>query len=84
MAIELKSSDANLARYGVKPTELGAVLSKDTKVNSYVIFIASLGDEADQFKFSLPVGKAFVCLDTKKLPGIFKQIFTSLLLKNNE
>jgi hypothetical protein len=59
-------------------------MSKDPRVNAYVIFIASLGDEADQYKFSLPVGKAFVCLDTKKLPGIFKQIFTSLLLKSNE
>lgn len=71
-----------MKRYGIKPEELSEVLTMNKSVNSYVIFIASFEEEAENFKFSLPVGKAFVCLDTKKLPGIFKQIFASLLLKD--
>jgi hypothetical protein len=73
-------SDANLKRYDVKPEDLAGALNKDPRVNGYVIFIASFHDEAERVKYSLPVGKGFVCLDTKRLPGIFKQVSDYLQL----
>lgn len=75
-------SDANLSRYGIKPSQLKEELTKNSQVNAYIIFIASMGEEAQYLKESLPVGRGFVCLDTAKLPGIFKQIFSSKLLKD--
>ncbi len=75
-------SDANLGRYGLSPKEItrrmnGAV---EQKVSSYVIFIASFGDEAERIRKELPVGRSYLCLDTAKLPSIFKQIFTTNLM----
>jgi len=75
-------SDANLDRYGLSAKEAAKHISSaaERNVNSYVIFIASLDDEADQWKRDLPVGRGYVCLDTTKLPYIFKQIFTTNLM----
>eukprot|EP01116_Phalansterium_solitarium_P021620 TRINITY_DN6799_c0_g1_i1.p1 TRINITY_DN6799_c0_g1~~TRINITY_DN6799_c0_g1_i1.p1 ORF type:complete len:352 (+),score=63.07 TRINITY_DN6799_c0_g1_i1:188-1243(+) len=75
-------SDANLRRYGIRPQQIQSVLTQDVRVNAIVIFIASFADEADAIRDSLAAGQAFVCLDTAKLPGIFKNIFTSTLLKD--
>ncbi|XP_076068942.1 von Willebrand factor A domain-containing protein c12.2 isoform X2 [Oratosquilla oratoria] len=74
-------SDANLERYGIKPRELTNVLSAQPSVNTYAIFIGSLGDQADRLTQALPTGRAFVCLDLKKLPQILQQIFMSAMLK---
>ena len=41
-------SDANLQRYGIPPSMLTDVLNSDEEVNSFVIFIGSLGDQADR------------------------------------
>ena len=38
-------------------------------------------NQADRLAKRLPSGKAFVCLDTKKIPEILKTIFTSTMLK---
>ena len=46
-----------------------------------LIFIGSLGDQADRLAKKLPSGKGFVCLDTKKIPEILKTIFMSTMLK---
>ena len=53
----------------------------DARVSVYVIFIASLGDSAEQYRQSLPPNRAHICLDTTKLPTIFKQIFTTHMLQ---
>lgn len=73
---------ASLIRYGLSAKEAAKHISSaaERNVNSYVIFIASLDDEADQWKRDLPVGRGYVCLDTTKLPYIFKQIFTTNLM----
>lgn len=78
-------SDANLQKYGVTSEELRKVLvgsGVDKRVNCYAIFIASMGEQADQLKYSLPAAHAFLCLDTSTLPGIFKQIFLATMMKD--
>ncbi|CAH2216430.1 jg17278, partial [Pararge aegeria aegeria] len=46
-AIVLILSDANLRRYGIPPEHLGTILTSDPRVQAHVIFIGSLGDEAN-------------------------------------
>lgn len=74
-------SDANFDRYGISPRSFAKILTKNDQVNAFAIFIGSLGDQADRLAKNLPSGKAFVCLDTKKIPEILKTIFTSTMLK---
>ncbi|KAH3874341.1 hypothetical protein DPMN_037583 [Dreissena polymorpha] len=75
-------SDANFDRYGIPPTNFGQILRSDDNVNAYAIFIGSLGDQAIRLTKQLPMGHAFVCLDTKNLPQILQQIFTSTMLSS--
>ncbi|XP_042236264.1 von Willebrand factor A domain-containing protein 8-like isoform X2 [Homarus americanus] len=74
-------SDANLDRYGIRPSELTKALTAESTVNTYAIFIGSLGDQANRLTEALPAGRSFVCLDLTKLPQILQQIFTSAMLK---
>merc|ERR1711879_1071548 len=69
-------SDANFSRYGISPSRLAR-----EKVNSFIIFIGSLGDEAELMKSQLPSQSAFVCMDTKDIPAVIRQILTSTMLK---
>ncbi|KAF4787814.1 von Willebrand factor A domain-containing protein 8 [Turdus rufiventris] len=41
-------SDANLERYGIPPSRFAQVLTTNTQVNAFAIFIGSLGDQADR------------------------------------
>merc|ERR1719419_529382 len=70
-------SDANFSRYGISHSEFGRILTSDQRVNSFAIFIGSLGDQAYLLQEKLPAGRAFVCMDTKDLPKVLQQIFTS-------
>lgn len=75
-------SDANFDRYGISPANFGKILSRNSdQVCSFAIFIGSLGDQADRLAKRLPAGKAFVCLDTKRIPEVLKTIFTSTIMK---
>jgi hypothetical protein len=67
-------------RYGIEPARLGQIMSSDSRVKCYAIFLGSIGDEAERLSAALPSGKAFTCFDTSKLPAMFKQIFTSSFL----
>ncbi|XP_068732159.1 von Willebrand factor A domain-containing protein 8-like [Montipora capricornis] len=73
-------SDANLERYGIPAEAFGKVLTSDGCVNAFAIFIGSLGNQADRLVKKLPSGRAFVCMDTKHLPQVLQQIFTSAML----
>ena len=73
-------SDANFSRYGIDAGYYGDVLMSEPRVNAFVIFIGSLGDQAMRLKDRLPAGKAYVCMDTKEVPIILKQIFSSSLV----
>ena len=75
-SIVIAISDANLERYGISPRELGrAMRSPNTK--AFCIFIASFGDEAEEIKRELPLGRGFVCMDAGELPQIVRNILTS-------
>ncbi|CAG5132917.1 unnamed protein product, partial [Candidula unifasciata] len=73
-------SDANFDRYGIRPSRFGEILTGNEDVNAYAIFIGSLGDQAIRLNKQLPMGHSYVCLDTKNLPQILQQIFTSTML----
>ena len=42
-----------------------------------ILFIASIGTEADEMVEKLPQGHAFVCLEMARLPQAMREIFTS-------
>lgn len=46
-AIIILLSDANLSRYNIRPDRLAAALNSSEDVQSFAIFIGSLGDQAD-------------------------------------
>jgi len=73
-------SDANFDRYGISPRRFGEILKADENVSAYAIFIGSLGDQAIRLTKQLPMGHSFICMDTKDLPQILQQIFTSTML----
>lgn len=75
-------SDANLERYGIPAEAFGKVLSSDARVHAFAIFIGSLGNQANRLVRKLPAGRAFVCMDTKQLPQVLQQIFTSAMLSS--
>ncbi|CAG0920479.1 unnamed protein product [Notodromas monacha] len=74
-------SDANLERYGVSPRRLAFAIESQQDVNVTVVFVGSLGPQAERLKQSLPAGRGHVCMDTKLLPQILQQIFASSLLR---
>uniref|UniRef100_A0A4W6D8P9 von Willebrand factor A domain-containing protein 8 n=1 Tax=Lates calcarifer TaxID=8187 RepID=A0A4W6D8P9_LATCA len=75
-------SDANLERYGIRPEHFAHVLTSDPQVNAFAIFIGSLGDQAERLQKTLPAGRSFVAMDTKQIPQILQQIFTSTMLSS--
>lgn len=75
--IAILISDANLDRYAIKPDHLKPFLEKEGNVSGYVIFIGSLGNEAEQLVMQLPKGRAFYVEEPSRLPGVFNQIFTT-------
>uniref|UniRef100_A0A7N8XB65 von Willebrand factor A domain-containing protein 8 n=1 Tax=Mastacembelus armatus TaxID=205130 RepID=A0A7N8XB65_9TELE len=75
-------SDANLERYGIRPERFAQVLTSDPQVNAFAIFIGSLGDQAERLQRTLPAGRSFVAMDTKQIPQILQQIFTSTMLSS--
>ncbi|XP_068123903.1 von Willebrand factor A domain-containing protein 8 [Hyperolius riggenbachi] len=75
-------SDANLERYGIPAERFAQALTINPQVNAFAIFIGSLGDQADRLQSTLPAGRSFVAMDTKQIPQILQQIFTSTLLSS--
>ena len=70
-------SDANLERYGIRPSDLAKELTAHPKVNAHACFLASLGGAAERLKEALPPGKASVCLDAADLPTAFRSLLTA-------
>ncbi|XP_062982036.1 von Willebrand factor A domain-containing protein 8 [Elgaria multicarinata webbii] len=75
-------SDANLERYGIPPAEFAQALTINPRVNAFAIFIGSLGNQADRLQRTLPAGRSFIAMDTKEIPQILQQIFTSTMLSS--
>ncbi|XP_054831079.1 von Willebrand factor A domain-containing protein 8 [Eublepharis macularius] len=76
-------SDANLERYGIPPARLAQALTINPQVNAFTIFIGSLGNQAGRLQRTLPAGRAFIAMDTKEIPQILQQIFTSTMLSSS-
>ena len=63
-------SDANFDRYGIRPSRFGEILTGNEDVNSYAIFIGSLGDQAIRWDtretvviiISVYLSVGFICL----------------------
>ncbi|XP_072394328.1 von Willebrand factor A domain-containing protein 8 isoform X1 [Diabrotica undecimpunctata] len=81
-SIVIVLSDANLQRYGIPAEDLAKAMTEKPNINACAVFIGSLGDQAERLRRSLPAGKAFICNDTKELPHILKQIFSSSVVNN--
>lgn len=75
-------SDANLERYGISPARFASVLTSNPQINAFAVFIGSLGDQAERLQRQLPSGRSFIAMDTKEIPLILQQIFTSTILSN--
>uniref|UniRef100_A0ABM5FZN6 von Willebrand factor A domain-containing protein 8 n=1 Tax=Pogona vitticeps TaxID=103695 RepID=A0ABM5FZN6_9SAUR len=75
-------SDANLERYGIPPARFAQALTINPKVNAFAVFIGSLGNQADRLQRTLPAGRSFIAMDTKEIPQILQQIFTSTMLSS--
>ena len=73
-------SDANLERYGIPPERFANILTSNSDINAFAIFIGSLGDQAARLIKKMPSGRAFVCMDLKDIPRILQQIFAASLL----
>jgi hypothetical protein len=79
-------SDANLARYGIDPRQLRKVMEAGSQkgVKAYMIFIASFGQEAKDIQKALPVGRAYICMETSNLPRVVRDILTSQVFKKQK
>ena len=77
-------SDANLERYGIRPSDLADELTANPKVNAHACFLASLGGAAERLKAALPPGKASVCLDASELPQAFRALLTAGVLGDEQ
>ncbi|CAG8748557.1 44625_t:CDS:10, partial [Gigaspora margarita] len=73
-------SDANIQQYKINPEDIAKALKEDERVNSFIIFIGSLQDQAEKLKKSLG-SHAHICLNNKDLPQIMKSIFLASMLK---
>jgi len=75
-------SDANLEQYSIKPSDLKALLEADERVNLYIIFIGSMGQQAQRLKAELPGDRVFVTLSSSAIPGVLKRIFLSSVVRD--
>ncbi|RZF46312.1 hypothetical protein LSTR_LSTR016631, partial [Laodelphax striatellus] len=81
-AIVIVLSDANLSRYSIPARDLALALNANSKVQSYILFIGSLGDQAKRLTNALPAGRGYLCMDVTEIPQILQQIFTASLLNS--
>ncbi len=63
-------SDANLDQYNIKASDFTALINGDRRVNVYILFIGTLGDQAKRLTEELPPGHVFICLETSDIPKV--------------
>ena len=73
-------TDANLDRYGIPIKTLRDSLDLDKSVNTCVVAIGSLGDQAQRMKDGLPAGRSFIVEDTSEVPKVLRTFFQSTVL----
>ena len=72
-------SDANFDRYGIEAWEVSEAMRTSDRVQTHMVMIGGLGDEAQDVVAELPVGKGHTCMDSADLPSILRQILTASL-----
>jgi len=73
-------SDANFDRYDISVSAIKkAMNSDDVRINSFLILIASMEDEAASIVKELPVNTAHICFNSNDLPTLFKNILLETL-----
>ena len=70
-------TDANFGRYRISSEEVSRTMRKSHYVNTHMVQVAGLRDEAEEFARKLPVGRAHICKASSDLPSILRQILTS-------
>jgi hypothetical protein len=73
-------SDANLKRYRITPSALGAALGGVSGVEGFVILVGSLGNEAAAVAAGVPEGRAVCLEDTAALPALVGELFAHRLI----
>jgi hypothetical protein len=73
-------SDANLDQYNISAEDLSGLINADPRVHVFILFIGTLGDQAEKYMDEMPPGHVFLCLDTKQIPKVLQQVFTSALM----
>lgn len=78
------ASDANLRRYGISPKEIDEALGGtggegdgDGDVEAHIVFISSVGEQAEAIRREVRPGLAHVALDVSDLPSVFSRILTN-------
>ena len=71
-------SDANLKRYRIEADEVSQLLQKRHDVHTHLIFIGSMGNEANDLVQAIPNERAQVCFDSAHLPVIIKSLVSSV------
>jgi len=69
-------SDANFARYGIQPQKVHNAMIKSDQVQTHMVMIGGLHDEAQKVVAKLPVGRGHTCMESSDLPSIFREILT--------
>jgi len=73
-------SDANFDRYDISVSDIKkSMISQDDRINSFMIMIASIEEEANKIVKSLPVGSAHTCFNSNDLAVVFKNILLETL-----
>ena len=73
-------SDANFERYDISVSAIKkAMNSNDHRINSFLILIASMEEEANRIVKELPVNTAHTCFNSNDLPILFKNILLETL-----
>eukprot|EP01080_Neovahlkampfia_damariscottae_P004332 gene4332-7688_t len=73
-------SDANITGYGFNSKNFSKLLTKNSNVKAFVIFISSPNGEAEKLVKELPIGRGYCCLQAGDLGKTFQKIFTSNVL----
>mmetsp|Transcript_34988 Transcript_34988/g.85039 ORF Transcript_34988/g.85039 Transcript_34988/m.85039 type:complete len:161 (+) Transcript_34988:2-484(+) len=70
-------SDADLARYNLRPEDWNRILMSNTSVRAYAVLIGNQEAEAEKIVASLAPGHGYACTDTAQLAATFERIFES-------
>ena len=72
-------SDANLEAYGIGGRQLTRIMQLDPRVRVFVLFIGSLGDQAERLCRDTPPGHCRAVLDTSSIPRVVRECLMTVV-----